>query len=538
MLGIKKSTRNSTPEGDTTPAEETGGDIEVLEGPVRERRRATGKGDKAASRRARRRAATAPEDVNEPAPEAEVPAGINWSRHRAFSWYGGARMDRLSEMGFYDPATIEVPSSTRQGEATYLAVASAPTSHKGLLVGVDADSDWIVAHDPFTGYDLGIADSPNCCFIGDINLGKSSMVKTWGTLRPLVMGHRVVIIDKKPQPQPDGSLRGEYTSLGRRLGVEPIRFALDGTGTRINILDPSIASRILKDSDGSKKPPGQSQLLRAVVTEALGRPIKPKEGKALRMAHQAALALAVAEKRDAVIGDVVRFLWAPDPVVVATTNLTMKEVRAWGQNPAAELDRLIEDDLAGLIDGPTSANVSLGAGLTIFDVSALPEDGPALGIVMMIISTWLTNTLMAQTTMVPTHFNVEEAWHLVEGSFAKVNRRNMKVARGLAVSFKYAFHHPSDLPADSAARAIMKECGTVFLYGQQDDDDVRETARIFNLPEGSETIIKSLPQGVCLLKIGKQDSIMVRHIRSALEIELTDTGSAMRSDATTNLVAA
>lgn len=464
--------------------------------------------------------------------------GIDWAAHRAKSWFAGSRVGYFSSLGFYDPATLPIPSSTRQGEATYLAVASAPTSHKGLLVGVDADSDWMVAHDPFTGYDLGIADSPNCCFMGDINLGKSSMMKTWGTLRPLVMGHRVVIIDKKPQPQPNGSMRGEYTSLGRRLGVEPIRFALDGTGTRINILDPSIASRILKDSDGSKKPPGQSQLLRAVVTEALGRPIKPKEGKALRMAHQAALALSAAEGRQAVIGDVVRFLWAPDPAIVATTNLTMKEVRGWGQNPAAELDRLIEDDLAGLIDGPTSENVSLGAGLTIFDVSALPEDGPALGIVMMIISTWLTNTLMAQTHMVPTHFNVEEAWHLVEGSFAKVNRRNMKVARGLAASFKYAFHHPSDLPPDSAARAIMKECGTVFLYGQQDDDDVRETARIFNLPDGAETIIKNLPQGVCLLKIGKQDPIMVRHIRSALEIELTDTGEAMRSDATTELVAA
>lgn len=458
-------------------------------------------------------------------------AGIDWERHRARSWYGGRRQGTANKLGFYDPATEPIPSSTRQGEATYLAVASAPTSHKGLLVGVDADTGWMVAHDPFTGYALGITQSPNVCFIGDLGKGKSSMMKTWGVLRALVLGHRVVQIDKKPQLQKDGTIRGEYTALGNRLSASIVRFALDGTGTRINILDPAIAARLTGEVDAGK-PPGQSQLLRAVLTEALGRPIKPKEGKALRMAHESALNLAASEGRQAVIGDIVRFLWSPDETIVAAAGLDVKDVRKWGIDPASELERLIEDDLAGLIDGPTSENISLSSGLTIFDVSALPEDGPALGIVMMIISTWLTNTLMSQKNLVPTHFNVEEAWHLVEGSFAKVNLRNMKVSRGLALSCKFAFHHPSDLPPKSPARAIMKECGTVFLYGQQDDDDARDTARIFSLPKGTHKIIKKLGQGVCLLKIGTQPPLMVTHIRSNLEIELTNTDGAMISDAT------
>ena len=63
---------------------------------------------------------------------------------------------------------------------------------------------------------------------------------------------------------------------------------------------------------------------------------------------------------------------------------------------------MIEDDLAGLIDGPTSENIRLNSGLTVFDVSLLPEDGPALPIVMTIINTWLANTLYRQTTPVPT----------------------------------------------------------------------------------------------------------------------------------------
>ncbi|MFK4299160.1 hypothetical protein ABH924_004341 [Arthrobacter sp. GAS37] len=484
-------------------------------------------------RRERRKAGSGPTNRTgtQRKPAEQPAAGIDWAAHRATSWYGGPRQATANKLGFYDPATEPIPSSTRQGEATYLAVASAPTSYKGLLVGVDADTGWMVAHDPFTGYKLGITQSPNVCFIGDLGKGKSSMMKCWGVLRALVLGHRVVQIDKKPQLQADGSIRGEYTELGNKLGASIVRFALDGTGTRINILDPAIAVRIEGNIEAGK-PPGQSQLLRAILGEALGRPIKPKEGKALRMAHESALNRAKAEGRVAVIGDIVHFLWFPEESVTAVAGLTVKEARKWGIDPAAELERLIEDDLAGLIDGPTSENISLNSGLTIFDVSALPEDGPALGIVMMIISTWLTNTLMSQKNLVPTHFNVEEAWHLVEGSFAKVNLRNMKVSRGLSLSCKFAFHHPSDLPAKSPARAIMKECGTVFLYGQQDDDDARDTARIFSLPKGTHKIIKKLGQGVCLLKIGTQPPLMVTHIRSNLEIELTNTDGAMTSAAT------
>src|SRR5699024_1358010 len=129
----------------------------------------------------------------------------------------------------------------------------------------------------------------------------------------------------------------------------------------------------------------------------------------------------------------------------------------WGLEIAFELERLINDDLAGLIDGETSPNVQLGEGLTVFDVSNLPESGPALAILMTLVNNWLANMLHNSTHSRPTHLLVEEAWHLVRGTVAEVIARNLKLSRALGLSSQFAFHHISDVPEGSTAQAIIKE---------------------------------------------------------------------------------
>ena len=91
---------------------------------------------------------------------------------------------------------------------------------------------------------------------------------------------------------------------------------------------------------------------------------------------------------------------------------------AWGQEAATSLQRLVEEDLAGLIDGPTSPEITLNAGLTVFDISALPDDGPGVSIVMAIVNSWLKGVLANQHNTVPTVFVVEEGWHIVTASRA------------------------------------------------------------------------------------------------------------------------
>jgi type IV secretory pathway VirB4 component len=268
------------------------------------------------------------------------------------------------------------------------------------------------------------------------------------------------------------------------------------------------------------------------VEEALRRAMTPKEGKAVRMAHRQALADAKAAGEIADITHVLKALYVPDEEATLATVLTVDEVRAWGQDPAFELERMIEDDLSGLIDGPTSEDIQLNAGLTVFDVSLLPEDGPALPIVMTIINTWLANTLYRQEEAVPTVLVIEEAWHTIQGSVATVTRRNTKLSRALSLSCQFAFHHISDIPEDSPAISMLKECGTVLLYKQQKSADALACEDMFNLPPGSADVISRLVKGTCLFKIGSHDPFEAIHVRSPLEVELTNTDGAMKSSST------
>lgn len=462
----------------------------------------------------------------------EKDPGTKWFHHRPWKF--------ASQLGFYDPAAPGILSSTRQMEFAHMAVAAPPTSHRGLIFGIDADSGWFLIHDVFEGYGQTL-ESPNVVYIGDLGQGKSSAMKTWGVLRQLILGRRIVVIDKKYQIDRRG---GEYTPLAQALGVAPIRFLIGGGGARINILDPRIATRLDEDSDGPPRegdaagfeaPAGQSMLLRAVTEEALGRRLSPREGKALRMAHRQALETAQREGRVADIRDVLAALYRPDAGAAEAAGLAREELKEWGRDPAFELERMIEDDLSGLIDGPTSEEIRLNAGLTVFDVSLLPEEGPALPIVMTIVSTWLANTLHRQADPVPTTLLIEEAWHTVQGSVATVTRRNTKLSRALSLSCQFAFHHISDIPGDSPAIAMIKECGTALIYKQSKGDDAKACERLFSLPPGSAAEIAALPKAHCLFKIGSADPVVAIHLRSQLEAELTDTDHAMKSRAITQL---
>jgi hypothetical protein len=443
----------------------------------------------------------------------------------------------LDRARYYEPSYAGMKTTTRQAEALNIAMAGPPSSHQGLFVGQDTVSGQMVLHDVFQAYEDGLLTSPNFVVIGDVGKGKSSLLKTWAVLRPLIMaGRRAVVIDKKLQRWADGTRSGENTQLARFFGAEPVAFRIGDGGSCINPLDPAIAALVDErqdDEDGrsaevdGQRPAGQSMLIRGILHRALDRPLTPREGKAVREAHRAALELGARQERQATLRDVHDALLHPRTEAADRAVTTALELREWGRDAAYELDRLIEDDLRGLIDGPTTPNVRLNSQLTVFDVSRLPEEGPALPVVMTIINTWLSNLLANEERRWRTHFVVEEGWHLVAGPTAKVFRRNWKLARGLGLSNGVAIHHISDVPEDSPAIALLKEAETIFIYGQARHNDAEECMRLFGLPSVTGDVIRQLPKGVCLMKVGARPPLMVRHLRSEIEAELTNTDAAM-----------
>ncbi|WP_402378008.1 ATP/GTP-binding protein [Isoptericola rhizosphaerae] len=440
----------------------------------------------------------------------------------------------LERSGWYEVLSRPHRSTTRQVAGLFHATTAAPTPHEGIVIGKEMHSGWPFIHDVFAAYNKTVK-SPNVIVLGDVGFGKSSFIKTWGVLRQLMLGRRVVVIDKKKQRKP-GAREGEYADLARELGVEPIRFVLGAgsNGSRINILDPLIAGSTTDGDDGGAS---QMELLRAVLREALGRKIQPMEGKALAVARKVAVARARAAGQEATIRDVVSALEDPpaEAMEYVSHRVTQDKLAKWGQEAAAELERMVTEDLAGLFDGPTSDNISLTSGLTVFDISALPESGPAVPIVMAVVNAWMRAALDRQTNPVRTVMVIEEGWHVMDGTFAKVTRSNQKISRGDALMNITAMHHVSDVPKKSPAIAIIKEADTIVLYRQSTLDDARRAVKLFNLPSYAVGTLMELPEGAALIKIGSQKPVIVKHVRSEFEKRLTDTDSAMQSEETLDL---
>lgn len=433
----------------------------------------------------------------------------------------------LDRAGWYESREAGARSTTRQAEALNLALSSPPTTHRGLILGTDRLSGQLVCHDPFIAYDDKLVSAPNVAVVGDVGKGKSSLLKTWGTLRQLLLaGRRVVVLDKKTQAG-----HGEYTPLARAVGAPSIRFTTDGTGSRLNVLDPVIAlGEPGRQPGGAGRPTGQMMLLRAVLAEALGRGVTEREGKALRIALLAATKDAQERSRVPVIGDVVHHLIHPASEAADSIGVPPGELREWGFDPAFALERMIEEDLAGLVDEETSADVQLDhpSGLVHFDISSLPVEGPALRIVMTVINTWQTNMLAQRSQQLMQTVNVvEEGWHVAQGALGRVFQRNTKLARGLGLATLAGFHHVSDLPAGSAARSLLQEAETVFIFGQSLRSDALACAELYDLPAGTEETIMGLGRGTFLAKIGSEAPLLVQHIRSPAEVRLTETDAAL-----------
>lgn len=462
-------------------------------------------------------------DDEEQAAEAEERAGFFGASPRT------PRLDLIRNFRLTQATLQPTASTSVQMAGVALAEVAPPTSAHGIILGLDVKTGWPVIHDPFVAYqeEPGFS-SPNMTTFGDLGAGKSQFNKSW-CCRNLMLGRRVVVVDKKLQKRNDGGPdEGEYSMMARALGYVPVTLKTGANGRRINILDPRIAG------DTSAGAAGQQMLLELVVRAAMERPLTEEERKAVRVARKTAVERAQNEGRIAHVGDVVTALLSPDADVARETagignvDLLLEYGRACG----FALERLVSDELAGLIDGPTDATLDLDGQLICFDISSLPDEGPAVPIMMVVLNTWVRSLLARQSEPVPTLLVIDEAWHIVSGEFAEAQRRNVKVARGLALEVCSIFQHPSDIPAESPAIAMIKESQTVMVFRQDKMDDALSICDLLGWEHEEAEVLTRLPQGVAMVKIGSAPPVMCSMIMSSFELEVGDTNQAMVSTAT------
>ena len=426
---------------------------------------------------------------------------------------------RKARRGWYAPVAAPAPTTTRQAEILNPALVASPTDDEGVAIGRDLLSNSPVAHDPFTAYQRKELTSPSVIAIGLIGSGKSSLLKTVYVLRPIILrGRRVVTLDRK-----DRAGEGEYCELTRLLGGQPFSMRIGGGGTVINPLDPQITAVIGRA--------GQFRLLRAMAERANNNAALDKwEAEALRVAHAATLVLAEYQDRVPLMADLVGLLGGVPKGMDASPGARERLHQA-GLGVKFLLTTILSNELAGLFDGPTSAHVRLDAKLTTFDISQLPEDGPATAMVLAVAHAWLLGSLRRDRGH-GTNFIVEEGWDMVTGPIGRQMNANQMLARGLGLCNVAALHHVAQVRKDAEALSLLREPQTVHIFQQDKAEDITACVEMYGLNPQSADTLATLKQGQHLLKIGTRREIHVRHDRSPLEVALTDTDGAMNVGAT------
>ncbi|UCM87994.1 type IV secretory system conjugative DNA transfer family protein [Streptomyces marincola] len=426
-------------------------------------------------------------------------------------------------LGRAELAEETIFTSTRQAAALNPAVVATHPALAGPITGVDLATGQPVTTDPHALYEQGRVTSPNVLVLGDISSGKSSLVKTQYCVRQVACGKQVVVLDRKNQQG-----RGEYERAAAECGATPVRFARTG-GTAINLLDPRISTTSESGGDGRV---GQDRLLLMVAEHAHERNLSPRQRYALRTAHRTALERARGDGRVATLHDVITALYDPADNAIPRPHLrtegvvSRRDVIGWGLDLALDLERFVNGDLSGLIDRETSTDLDLDARLIVFDTSALPEDSPALSLVMALVATFLS-AVWAQH---PGRrlIVLEEGYHTARlEKVAGVLRSLAKRGRGIGLSFVTVVHHLSDIREDSDAMSLVREAGIVHVYRQSREDDAAQVLRQFRLPDTLNRQLAALAQGVHVLRIGHEPARMVQHLRTRLETAITDTDQAM-----------
>jgi hypothetical protein len=432
---------------------------------------------------------------------------------------GSSVLDALTETfagliyGRMETTRLPVRTSSNQAQAVYLPTAAPGLGDSGVIIGREVYSGKGYIYDPFQLYGQQLP-APHWLVLGESGNGKSALEKTYVLRQLRFRDRQVVVLDAQGE---DGV--GEWNLIAQALGITPIRLSPgrhDPHSIRLNPLDPAITQT------------GQLALLRTIIEVATGKSLGEKQGYALKAAHATVRAEALRAGVQPILRDIVEALREPMQTSADDMNVALTDVRDWGLDVALVLDRLVDGDLEGMFDGPTTTGIDLDSPLIVFDLSHIDRNSIGMPILMAIVGVWLEHTWL-RPDRVKRIFLVEEAWHIINSPFvAQLFQRLLKFGRRLGLSFIAVVHHLSDVvdgAAASEASAILKMASTRTIYMQK-ADEARATGRVLGLPRWAVEIIPTLSPGIAVWDVNG-DVQVVKHIVTDAERPLVFTDRAM-----------
>jgi hypothetical protein len=412
-------------------------------------------------------------------------------------------------------------TTTAQLQAIYPFVAQSGLGCSGPWIGRDLLGGSF-CFDPWDLYRRGVLTNPNLIVLGQVGRGKSTFVKTF-LWRQVAFGRQAWVVDPK----------GEYGRLAEACGSTPWRLA-PGGAVRLNPLGvaprlPAVSGTLATPEDDAHEMRRRADLVCSLSASSLGRPLSPPE----RTAVDLALRALAGRVREPTLPDLVAALLDPDPGLAASVATDRAGLAGDGRLVALDLRRLVDGDLAGMFDGPSSPGLRVDTPVVALDLSAVFAS-PALALLMTCATAWLQAILTAPGG--PKRLVVvDEAWAVLHDlATARWLQATFKLARSLGVANIAVVHRLSDLRAAGAAgsaqerlaEGLLADTETRVLFGQS-PAEADASGHLLHLTNRERDLLAGLPRGVALWRVGSR-SFLVEHGVGPLERALVDTDAAMR----------
>jgi hypothetical protein len=404
--------------------------------------------------------------------------------------------------------------------SAYPLWAGTAESPAGIFIGEDVCAGGgAFLYDPWSLYAAQQLSNPNMAIIGQIGRGKSAAVKAYAA-RSLLFGRRVVVLDRK----------GEYDRLCEAAGTAPIRLE-PGGAVRLNPLDSRLSGGpCLSEADLHQD---RLELLVALGGAACRRALRPVETAALRVALDRTVGNGAGT--EPTVADVAQALLTPRPADAQRLGMTAKVLGESSRDIALEFDRLVAGDLAGMLDGPTSAGIDIGHPLVVFDLSAAARSASALTVLMVCVAAWAQRLLQRQGGAVTRSILVlEEAWACLGNiEVARWLRSLQKLSRQYGVQVVMVLHRFSDLGATGdegsevvrIAAGLLSDTETQVIHGMP-ASEVATTRELLGLSATEADILAGLPRGRALWRVRDRSAVVDLRL-SAFERWICDTDAHM-----------
>lgn len=393
---------------------------------------------------------------------------------------------------------------------------------RGVYLGTDElAGGGAFCYDQFELYTQGVISSPNMVIFGQVGSGKSSAVKTFlyrtvGVLGSPHVGHRwCAIVDPK----------GEYLPLAKALDLDVLNLYRGGP-TRLNPLDPGPAGEWASPDELVAR---RTSLVGALVASVLHRELSPVEDAVIgwAIAH-------VTGRRAGIptMADVAGLLAEPTFEMTERARTTTEELSRSVDAARFALGKLLDRDLRGMFDGPSTTRVDWSGRGVVVDLSAVHQDPEALTLVMIAATAWLQALLATpQGRDVPLRYQVlEECWALLGTERnAKYLQSSWKLARAYGVANIAVAHRISDLRAQAddgtaaakVAMGLLGDTDTRVVF-RQATDQIAEATALLDLTSTEAALLPRLARGRGLWKVGANTSV-VQHVIARAEAGICNT---------------